>query len=66
MVNIYFFHIITQKSKLLHTLEFRIDGTHRLLIIPLFATSPNLIQHSSFINFGEFCQPPFYSELPAC
>ena len=41
-----------------HTLEFRIDGTTRLLIIPFFATLPNLIQHSPFINFGEFCQPP--------
>ena len=33
-----------------------IDGTPGLLIIPFFATLPNLIQHSSLINFGEFCQ----------
>ena len=39
-------------------LEFRIDGTPRLLIISFFATIPNLIQYASFINFGEFCQPP--------
>ena len=44
-----------------NTLEFRIDGTPRLLIIPFFATLPNLIQHSRFINFGEFCQPPLNS-----
>ena len=46
------------------TLEFRIDGTPRLLIIPFFATLPNLIQHSLFINFGEFASPAFYSRLP--
>ena len=40
------------------TLEFQIEETPRLLIIPFFATLPNLIQHSPFINFGEFCQPP--------
>ena len=40
------------------TLEFQIDGTSRLLIIPLFATLTNLIQHYPFINFGEFYQPP--------
>ena len=40
------------------TLEFWTNGTPFLLIIPFFATLPNLIQHSLFINFGEFCQPP--------
>ena len=35
-------------------LELRIDGAPRLLIIPFFAALPNLIQHSPFINFGEF------------
>ena len=44
-----------------NTLEFRIDGTPRLLIIPFFATLPNLIQHSWFINFGEFFQPSLNS-----
>ena len=34
-----------------HTLEFVIDGTLRLLVILFFATLPNLIQHSPFINF---------------
>ena len=38
--------------------------SNRLLIIPFFTTLPNLIQHSPFINFGGFCQPPFYSRLP--
>ena len=46
------------------TLEFRIDGTPRLLIIPFFATLRNLIQHSPFINFGEFCQPPLLLQTP--
>ena len=48
----------------MNTLEFRIDGTPRLLIIPFFATLPNLIQHSPFINFGEFCQPPLLFQTP--
>ena len=47
-----------------YTLEFWIDGTRRLLIIPFFATLPNLIQHSPFINFGEFCQPPLLFQTP--
>ena len=34
-----------------HTLELWIDETSRLLIIPFFATLPNLIQYSAFINF---------------
>ena len=46
------------------TLEFRIDGTRRLLIIPFFATLPNLIHHSPFINFGEFCQPVLLFQTP--
>ena len=46
------------------TLEFRIDGTTRLLIIPFFATLPNLIQYSPFINFGEFGQPPLLFQTP--
>ena len=46
------------------TLEFQIDGTPRLLIILFFATLPNLIQHSMFINFGEFCQPPLLFGTP--
>ena len=33
-------------------------GTPRLLIVPFFAILPNLLQHSLFISFGEFCQPP--------
>ena len=48
---------ITSFKRNVYTLEFRIDGTPRLLIIPFFATLPNLIQHFSFINSGEFCQP---------
>ena len=48
-----------QKYLFFPTLEFRVEGTPRLLIIPFFATLPNLIQHSPFINFGEFYQPPF-------
>ena len=27
-----------------------------LINIPFFATPPNLIQHSLFLSFGEFCQ----------
>ena len=46
------------------TLEFRIDGTPRLIIIPFFATLPNLIRHSSHINYGEFCQPPLLFQTP--
>ena len=46
------------------TLEFRIDETPRLLIIPFFATLPDLIQHSTFINFGELCQPPLLFQVP--
>ena len=38
--------------------QVRIDETPHLLIIPFFATLPNLIQHSLFINFEGFCQPP--------
>ena len=49
---------MTEKSWQKLTLEFRIDRTPRLLIIPFFATLPNLIQQCSFIDFGEFCQPP--------
>ena len=48
----------------LSTLKFRTDGTPRLLIITFFATVPNLIQHSPFINSGEFCQPPFLFQTP--
>ena len=44
--------------KRLNTLAFGIDRTPRLLIIPFFVTLPNLIQHYSFINFGEFL--PFF------
>ena len=47
----------------LYTLEFRIVGTPHL-IIPFFATLPNLIQHSQFINFGEFCQYPLLFQIP--
>ena len=46
------------------TLKFRIDETLRLLNIPFFAYLPNLIQHSPFINFGEFCQPPILFQTP--
>ena len=38
--------------------------SNRLLIIPFFTTLPNLIQHSPFINFGEFCQPPLLFQTP--
>ena len=43
---------------IVNTLEFQIGGTPRLLIISFFATLPNIIQHSPFINSGELCQPP--------
>ena len=46
------------------TLEIRIDETTRLLIILFFATLPNLIQHSPFIDFREFCQPPLLFQIP--
>ena len=46
------------------TLEFWIDGTPLLLIIPIFATLLNLIQHSLFISFGEFCQLPLLFQTP--
>ena len=46
------------------TLEFRIDGTPRLLIIPFFPTLPNLIEYSPFVSFGEFCQPPLLFKTP--
>ena len=46
---------VVKYSRVSHRL-FQID----LLIIPFFATLPNLLQHSPFINFGEFCQPPLY------
>ena len=48
----------------INTLEFPIDETPRLLVIPFFATLLNLIQHSLFIDFGEFCQPPHLSQTP--
>ena len=44
--------------QIIDTLEFQIDGTPRLLIIPFFVTLPNLIQHYPFINFGEIF--PFF------
>ena len=50
--------VIKLLIKINFTLEFRIDGILRLLIISFFATLPNLIKHFPFINFGEFCQPP--------
>ena len=50
--------LVTHALWSLDTLDFRIDGTPRLLIIPFFAILPNLIQQSPFINFGELCQPP--------
>ena len=53
-----------QEKNISCALEFRIDGTPCLLIIPFFATLPNLIQHSPFINFGEFCQPPLLFQTP--
>ena len=52
------------KMPLAGTLEFRIDGTPRLLIIPFFAILSNLIQHSPFIIFGEFSQPPLLPQTP--
>ena len=51
-------------EEILATLEFRIDKTPRLLIIPSLATLPKLIQHSLFINFGGFCQPPLLFQTP--
>ena len=56
--------LVTQALWSLDTLDFRIDGTPRLLIIPFFAILPNLIKHSPFINFGEFCQPPLLLQIP--
>ena len=53
-----------KKYLLKRTLEFRIDGIPRLLIIPFFATLTNLIQHSLFINCGEFCQSPLLFQTP--
>ena len=49
---------------IVNTVKFRIDGTPRLLIIPFFATLPNIIQHSPFINFEELCQPPLLFQTP--
>ena len=48
------------------TLEVRIDETPLLLIILFFffAKLPNLIQHSLFINFGEFCHSPLLLQTP--
>ena len=46
------------------TLEFRIDGIPRLSVSPFFAILRNLIQHSPFVNFGEFCQPPLLFQTP--
>ena len=46
------------------TLEFRIDGTPRLLIIPSFATLPNLIQDSRLLILENFASLFFYSRLP--
>ena len=47
-----------------YTLEFWINGTPRLLMISFFATLPNLIQYSPFVNFGEFCQPTLLFQTP--
>ena len=47
-----------------NTAEFRIGGTPRLLIIPFFATLPNIIQQSPFINAGELCQAPLLLQTP--
>ena len=46
------------------TLEFRKDRTPRLLIIPFFATLPNFIQQSLFINLEEFCQSLLLFQTP--
>ena len=46
-------------SSFYSNLEFRIDGTPRLLIIPFFVTPP-----PTLINFGEFCQPPLLFLTP--
>ena len=40
------------------------DGTPSLLIIPFLATFSNPIQHSPFINFGEFYQPLLLFQTP--
>ena len=45
-------------------LEIRIDETTRLLIMPFFATLPSLIQHSPFIDFGEFYQHLLLFQIP--
>ena len=65
----YFFYLSFQSSGyyflvFFSILEFRIDGTPRLLIIPFLATLPNLIQHSPFINFGEFFQSSILFQTP--
>ena len=56
--------VYSSGQKKMHTLEFRIDATPRLLIVPFFATLPNLIQRSPFINFGEFCEPSLLFQRP--
>ena len=53
-----------QTTGLVNTLEFRIEGTPRLLFFPFFATPTNLIQHSPVISFGEFCQSPLLFQTP--
>ena len=47
-----------------HTLEFRPYGTPHLLIFFFFCHLPKLIQHSPFINFGQFCQPFLLFQTP--
>ena len=56
--------LISNLYFIVNTPEFRIDGTPRLLIIPFFATLPNIIQHSPFINFEEFFQHPLLFQTP--
>ena len=47
-----------------YTLDFRTEGSPCLLISRFFATHPNLIKLSPFINFGVFCQSPILFQIP--
>ena len=51
------------KNHINFTVEVRIDGT-TCLLPAVFYHLPNLIQHSPFINFGEFCQSSLLFQTP--
>ena len=48
----------------MNTLEFRIDGTPRLLIIPFFAPFSLLFSTPRLLILENFASLPFYSRLP--